>query len=985
MANELIHSNDADQSKASSTQFVDVQRSVPIGIFFEHAEGARMLALCAEPGMGRTEAINGIVGRAKAREVRVVSRRLRGMDPESATKLIVRLAREVSADSQQTLLALYDVPAGDESCVHREARALLRLYHSGVSVVMSLLPEASQLLEALPECVRVGSRDLLVKEGPSSAEGVCVESNRALTRGIFCLERALWIADAQMSEEMAGASGLPSAYYDALRELVGSSLRLSLTEEELKMRLAMFLLGSGTTSELGGIERPSVRELLLHIKETAPIFGISDNLQRFSCLQMDSRASLNSCYVQLSSACAMFPDVALACADLLTQREDYGRAALICKMVASEDALALAGREGARFLNVGESALVHSFLEKRTREEVFAGAEDAALSQACQAIETRVLGSAVTDEQLNDERFIDATPLEREALMLTEARRMLRSLESLIPICRDGCSPLTRRLLLHREVGELLASGYFSAAMRLLVANPCNEAEPSISASLLQLDFELVRLALGDSLSRNSEQLHASMGFLESSTMEGLASYPVCVEVARKVLSGDADANRLSDALAARAERTGEFGVQAFALVARCLVALRSGAYASAKVTSDLASAQARLAHVSYLERVSAVLGAVSRFLSGEEGVLCWSGTNADDLDAVCVVIDRAMTSEPEAAPQAFEQVLGGVPYDSLWLLAVLSEGVSNFSYALRSKVPEVWMAAVEQLRESWHTDASASAMVDATTLRTRRTGVSERSWQGSRRVEIDLLGRFEVRVDGVPIPDWRLDQRNAKSMLVFLALQSGRSAKRYRIVEQLWPGGDYGSGFNKVYQATSVLRSAIAGSDPSLNPFVLSRASKSIALDADVVCVDVDEFRKCAREAVDCGDPERAVVLAREVENLYEGNLYIPPVDATGFVTAMSTELRTLYADAMVAGADAALCVGERHTAVRLATNAVMADDLREDAVIALVRALKASGRSAEADRQYRSFARRLAHRANATPSPFLSSMMEEEAVIDA
>lgn len=985
MANELIHSKDSDRVEAAKSQFVDVQRSVPIGLFFEHADGARMLALCAEPGMGRTEVINGIVGRAKARGDRVVSRKLQGMDSESAAKLIVRLAREVSAESQQTLVALYDVPAGDESCVYREARALLRLYHSGVSVVMSLLPEASQLLEALPECVRVGSRDLLVKDGTSSAEGVYTESNRVLTRGIFCLERALWFADAQMVKETSDASDLPSAYYDALRELVGSSLRLSLTEEELKMRLAMFLLGSGSTSELGSLNRPSVCELLLHIKDTAPIFGISDNLQRFSCLQMDSRASLNSCYVQLSSACALFPEVALACADLLTQREDYGRAALICKMVASEEALALAGREGARFLDVGESGLVHSVLEKRPCEEVFADAEDTALSQACQAIERRVLGPAVTDEQLNEERFIDATPLEREALMLTEARRMLRSLESPIPICRDGCSSLSRRLLLHREVGELLASGYFSAAMKLLVANPCNEVETSISTSLLRLDSELVRLALGDCSPRDSVQLRTSMGFLESSAMEGLASYPVCVEVARKVLSGDADANRLSDALAARAERTGEFGVQAFALIARCLVALRSGAYASAKVTSDLASAQARLAHVPYLERVSAVLGALSRFLSGEEGVLCWSGSNADDLDAVCVVIDRAMTNEPEAAPQAFEKVLRGVPYDSLWLLAALSEGVGSFSYALRSKIPEGWTATVEQLRESWHSDVSASVMSDASTLRTRRPVVSERSWQGSRRVEIDLLGRFEVRVDGVPIPDWRLDQRNAKSMLVFLALQSGCSAKRYRIVEQLWPGGDYDSGFNRVYQATSVLRSAIAGSDPSLNPFVLSRASKSIALDTDVVCVDVDEFRKCAREAVDCGDSERSVVLAREVENLYEGDLYIPPVDAMGFVSAMGNELRMLYADAMVAGADAALCVGKRHTAVRLATNAVMADDLREDAVIALVRALKASGRSAEADRQYRSFARRLAHRANATPSQLLSSMMEEEAVIDA
>ena len=52
---------------------------------------------------------------------------------------------------------------------------------------------------------------------------------------------------------------------------------------------------------------------------------------------------------------------------------------------------------------------------------------------------------------------------------------------------------------------------------------------------------------------------------------------------------------------------------------------------------------------------------------------------------------------------------------------------------------------------------------------------------------------------------------------------------------------------------------------------------------------------------------------------------------------------------------------------------NALTSDDMREDAVVSMVRALRASGRNVEADRQYQRYARRLMQSANRPPSRLL------------
>lgn len=164
------------------------------------------------------------------------------------------------------------------------------------------------------------------------------------------------------------------------------------------------------------------------------------------------------------------------------------------------------------------------------------------------------------------------------------------------------------------------------------------------------------------------------------------------------------------------------------------------------------------------------------------------------------------------------------------------------------------------------------------------------------------------------------------------------------------------------MYQAASALRSIVSGIDAGMSLLVANRSSGEIAVDMGLICCDVSEFRAAAREAVDSSDVQRSLECALEAERLYQGDLYLPPADASGFVARLRSALRALYADAMVEGSEAALSLGRDRTAVRLAEGAVTADGLREDAVNALVRALTACGRDGEAERQRRAFEGRVA-----------------------
>ena len=931
-----------------------------------------MLAICAEPGLGQEVAFSHLLLAAERMGIRVIRRDFALRAPEAVSATMVRVAREVSRSAVSSIVAFDNVPASDESCVRRQARALRRLWESGVSTIFSIAPEGAQLIEALPECTILMSQDLLISSVMEAEREDSLHGLKALTWGIPSLLTPLL----NCLDGDGRVCRIPHEYYDALSQLCSSFLRLSLSDDMICARLAVLLLGSGSSRELSHVLGHDAAEVLSSLRASAPFVEVSGSLEQFRCLLTDDWQALSACAHALREASALFPEVCPSCIEILVSRGFFKRAARLFCLPHAELAGGTIVSRASSFLDLGETDVVARSLDACCLNHLISDAKRRALLCALTA-----LGQpSCSDEGARlTAVFSEVDCDDREAALFIEARKALMAQPSSVEFEGSVWTPVARRLFVHREVCDLLSRGHLSAAMRILVANSGMESPDTISGALLLLDAEVARLLLGDAPSWGGEETDRAHGVLSAQGVKGLASYSACEKLIRATLLNDAGAGQLVDELVSAAERTGERLVQVVALVSGCVLDLRRGANARACVRATLASAVSSEAGLGYLARVSTLLGGVARHILGDSACIDLACGEADDLGAVALLVREVMSSEADAL--VFEgDVPASAPRDALWLVLLLMEGLGRFSERLRAKIPPSWQRSLTLARTNWGAGGAKGEDVIEMPLLSLGEGRSARD--GRRRpIEVCLLGGFSLTVRGVRVMDGRLDQRNAKSMFEYLLLQRGGSAKRYELVEQVWPECDYASGFNRAYQATSVIRRAISDIERDLDPFLIGRATKEVSLNLGLVGCDVSEFRACAKEAIDGSDEERVLEMAKRAEKLYVGDLYVPMVDATGYISAMRHELRGIYADAMVAGADAALRLGKERTAARLAANALSMDDLREDAVVATVRALRACGRAAEAEQQYRQYARRLAKVTSRPPSKRLRGMMGEGA----
>jgi predicted ATPase/DNA-binding SARP family transcriptional activator len=135
-------------------------------------------------------------------------------------------------------------------------------------------------------------------------------------------------------------------------------------------------------------------------------------------------------------------------------------------------------------------------------------------------------------------------------------------------------------------------------------------------------------------------------------------------------------------------------------------------------------------------------------------------------------------------------------------------------------------------------------------------------------RVEICLLGRFEVVVEGDPIPDEAWRRRDAGALVKLLALSSGHRMPREQVLDALWPDLLVDQAAPRLHKAAHFARTALGHRDG----VVLSSEVVSLFPGADVV-VDVDRF-DVAGAADDLAMAEQAVERYRGAllpDDLYE------------------------------------------------------------------------------------------------------------------
>ncbi len=240
-------------------------------------------------------------------------------------------------------------------------------------------------------------------------------------------------------------------------------------------------------------------------------------------------------------------------------------------------------------------------------------------------------------------------------------------------------------------------------------------------------------------------------------------------------------------------------------------------------------------------------------------------------------------------------------------------------------------------------------------------------------RLEIRLLGGFEVLRDGAPRREFRT--RKARALLAYLALRTGRPLSRAALAGLLWPDQPSARAAQSLRQSLTFLRDALGA--PS--PLAATRDDVTLHLTDEHVS-DVAVFERQLAAGLRAPGQVKALT---EAANLYRGALldgfFLD--DAPEFETWLVAERERLQAGALEALEQLAefhLTRGEYASAKDRLYRALALDPWRETAHRGLMRALALAGDPAAALAQYEKCRRTLREGLGVEPLELTQSLYQ-------
>lgn len=940
---------------------------------------AKVVFLCAETGLGKTHLVKDLLEDLADDGIYTRYESLKGCWTDRAARTVVRVARETrnaTAQPQERKAVVFDdMPSVDECDLGKIVRAIGRMLSYNTLVIVCMLPEAEMLAEEMPSAKKLNSQDLIALYQPD-AFGI-TSGSEVPSAGIAAL-----LFHEAVSSASSGVGVRWDTYVNALSHLTVSHVRPTLPIEEQRLRLAMVLLGTGLTEVLSSIVPRLDSDSIEWTRRDAPLFGLDRIQGTFCCVGLCSDGVFESCMADLEPLCRKFPDTTALSARALAASGNYGRAALVCSLCDPDDYATIGTMWGVEFVCAGHVATVQRAFELRDLgygdPDQFEEYSALALAYVCDPFST------FDERPIPDVSGADVVSSSRRR-RLVELLRMSRDLDRGVLTKRrfreETEKDVTAQLLVtHIRSRMLLLSGRFGEAYALLVNNPSRIAVDSLVSALLCDDFALAQLLTGE-IPNQEEQLAClrSRQVIERSGVKRLASYRGLLEPLALVLCGRADRLEGVEAVISRATRMGDTAIGAVLLLVSAVVDNRAGAFARSHVRAVQAKELLGNVRGSYLVNAARFIDALSAYGLGDERPMAAIGGSS----APSVFKDLAalyVCSGPGEEVELTKLSRSSCDHDVLWQLNVLGNDFESRSRAFRQSIPLAWSSlsrkAIRKAQAmSRDTERSGSLATPRLLPSPSQQGMARveamtRTEDDGKPISIRLLGGFEVRVKGKLIGAKKFGKRRARAFVTLLAACKKHSVTRHELLESIWPESDYDSGRQKIYEATSVVRTLLKDEEEVTDPFVVSRNGGSIAFDTGLVSIDVDRFERAAYAVLATEDDEKVIEYANEAIRLYTGDLVETPYDTLGNVEARRQELLSLLVDVAVVGSAAATRENMLQLSVRFARCGYDAGGLREDAAIALIEALKATGRVTEARDVYREYARNLLEATGMPPS---------------
>ncbi len=933
------------------------------GVILSHAKRFGLLAVCSEPGYCSDSCLREVVTLAARSGMQTFSRDFSKLSSACATDGLVRFVRQVRSKVHSVkvdpFVLIAGLPAADESELTRQGAAIARLVSSGCSVVCTFLPEARQLLEELRGYALLTAEDM--SEFPfdgASSDGSVAD----LTHGIPALSRAL----AEGSEPGMGHQ-LGDAYYRELTRLCGLSLRPGLMDDELRIRLAMIILGEGCFDDIARVVGFDPNELLVDDGVWAPFFGVSGMTRMFECLAGASDLWLGEEPGRIDEMAEAFDSVALESLCVLGERGSFTRIARFFCRVPQDVRLKVLEKYGPELIDSGSIGMVKLALasapsEWRERLSMLQGVCDVLGSERIGARKARCIP--------------DVLPSRDEASMLCAAlmglRAGLRGEGAGLAMLANSPTGLQRRLCGHAEAVELVLAGNFMLAVERLVPLVGDGEPTTLTGHVLAVDMAMARALACGCAWRAPAEARACESFLKQKGYAGLLGHVWACDLVFAVLCGEG-AKQTYAAVRTRAAKSGDKLLKSLSLAAEAASLLKGKP--SAYIAAAIKAAETSCSSIGwdYGARVMRIMGEAERFCLGERSEL----RPVEGPDSLSVVSTLVQDVCCDAVGENQSVMSGdGCPRDAMWLLVFLCNGSGEFADALDEQIPVEWRRSLEIVARGCLTVRRGRKMAFP-------LAGEESLVKPAEEVRINVLGEFSFWAGGRRVSERNLIARDAMRVLEYLALQTGHLSNRLRMAGDLWPEvTDVRKARQKVYSATHVIRKALETHGYDGDALFTNRSNEVVSIQTEVLVCDVDELLECARVAQDGLNDVKACAAAKRAEVLYVGDLYMSASEESGYFTVAKEGLRRTYADTMVAGGEAALRLENHRLAIRLATNALSVDELREDAITLLVRSLRAAGRGSEALNAYEQYERLLFKRTGRQPSRQMKRALNEPTV---
>ena len=951
-----------------------------------------LCVVVCEPHMGKTTLLKAISERASKLGMYARVLDLADVTEETVSGKLFRISRDISSyhPDRKVLVCIDDMPILDYPYDDDVTRAVRGLVERGCSVLITMRPEASHLLEGLPGANIFDAGDITcdfdcLSRGTDD-ETLAMDALE-LTNGIPSLLAAI------CGEDLSTGPGV--RYWRVLEKVVSLSLRRELMSEELMIRSVMLLLGMGELNDVRAVCGKVDEGLLVDIAKEAPLFGVDVRAGTFRCAGSHDPKGIESCVQPLRIALEAWPNLSERVVRLLVEKREHARAASvgwICP--GSSDAMMLVG-DPVEFINVGESIRLADAVEEIDgRLESYGPEATEGLRLSKLALSSIGASELAPEEEAGALGFDGEYRLERQ---LEQVRALLacdmatRELShSILDQMREGGDPLAANLRLHARSLKLIALGKFDQAFRLLLGSEATMSGISLSRALLVMDFEVASLFVGDVPGANRADEMALGKFLAESGLEVPAMMFKATRPALLALLGIGGEVGAIERAIVVAQAKGMHVLEAMMLLAVSIADLRRSVNTRAHVRANAAEAAAARCGSTFLARVARMvddiavrrLGGAQRAIGRPSRAEQYSPTGIDVVEQLYISARKG--KRPKLSGNERVILSQPCPRDVLCVLDMLLREGGEVGARLSGLLPESWRLAVSEyggrvrgVVEGGHSEWPVAAVGRSALLDSiRHANFAIRPTESI--LEISLLGGFSMRYGGAIINPKGLDRRKAKALLTLLAAKRGHQIGRGEAIDSFWPGGEYANVRQKVYEATSAIRRTLRTASVPDNALVSELGS--LFLNPSCVICDTDVLEDIGIEMLASdGDDQRIVTLGNAMAKIYAGDLYCPANESTGLMILRREELRNIFVDSMLAATRAALRLGLGPKAAEFSRKAKSYAPLREDVMMARMQALHMTGRTSECAAEYEQFFRTMVVSTGEPPAAIVRDLAKE------